>query len=443
MERIKYRREDEMKDSGIEWLGKIPKEWEVKKLKYIFESVKNGIWGDDEKGDENDVFCIRVTNFNRDKSIVEMDNLTVRNLDKYKQKDYLLKKNDLLIEKSGGGDNQPVGFVAIYNSNVPAIYANFMARIVINQKNDNRYILYYLSTLYNKRINTKHINQTTGIQNINTTSYFDEKIGIPKILEQRKIANFLDIKTSQFDSVISKKEKLIEKLEEAKKSLISEVVTGKVKIVDGKIVERKPEEMKDSGVEWLGKIPKDWEVKKLKYIASLRSGRTITNDSIEEEGRYPVYGGNGLRGYTNQYTHNGDYILIGRQGALCGNINYAQDRFWASEHAVVVNLVKDVNYIWLGELLRTMNLNQYSISAAQPGLSVGMIENLYIPYVEKRLQDEISIFLKKYLEEFGGIISRLNKQIQKLKEAKESLISEAVTGKIDLRDWEIREVNEL
>lgn len=119
MERIKYRREDEMKDSGIEWLGKIPKEWEVKKLKYIFESVKNGIWGDDEKGDENDVFCIRVTNFNRDKSIVEMDNLTVRNLDKYKQKDYLLKKNDLLIEKSGGGDNQPVGFVAIYNSNVP------------------------------------------------------------------------------------------------------------------------------------------------------------------------------------------------------------------------------------------------------------------------------------------------------------------------------------
>lgn len=232
-------------------------------------------------------------------------------------------------------------------------------------------------------------------------------------------------------------------MEEAKKSLISEVVTGKVKIVDGEMVERKPEEMKDSGVEWLGKIPKDWEVKKLKYIASLRSGRTITNDSIEEEGRYPVYGGNGLRGYTNQYTHNGDYILIGRQGALCGNINYAQDRFWASEHAVVVNLVKDVNYIWLGELLRTMNLNQYSISAAQPGLSVGMIENLYIPYVEKRLQDEISIFLKKYLEEFGGIISRLNKQIQKLKEAKESLISEAVTGKIDLRDWEIREVNEL
>jgi type I restriction enzyme S subunit len=83
--------------------------------------------------------------------------------------------------------------------------------------------------------------------------------------EQRKIANFLDIKTAQFDSIIAKKEQLITKLEEAKKSLISEVVTGKVKIVDGQLVPRPPEEMKDSGVEWLGMIPNEWSLPKLKY----------------------------------------------------------------------------------------------------------------------------------------------------------------------------------
>ena len=152
---------------------------------------------------------------------------------------------------------------------------------------------------------------------------------------------------------------------------------------------RDASEMKDSGVEWLGEIPKNWEVKKLKYVASLKSGDSITSNNIKDEGIYPVYGGNGLRGYTSNYTHSGKYILIGRQGALCGNINYASNEFWASEHAVVVNPVIEVNLTWLGELLRSMNLNQYSVSAAQPGLAVGMIENLYIPYTSIKIQNKI------------------------------------------------------
>jgi len=69
-------------------------------------------------------------------------------------------------------------------------------------------------------------------------------------------------------------------------------------------------------------LPPHWECKKLKYLASLKSGETITSDSISDNGDYPVYGGNGLRGFTSNFTHSGDYVLIGRQGALCGNINY-------------------------------------------------------------------------------------------------------------------------
>jgi type I restriction enzyme S subunit len=264
------------------------------------------------------------------------------------------------------------------------------------------------------------------------------KILIPilELMEQQKIANFLDMKTAQFDSIISKKEELIKKLEEAKKSLISEVVTGKVKIHGDKLVKRDSSEMKDSGVEWLGMIPKDWQVKKIKHIATMRSGNIITNESIKEEGEFPVYGGNGLRGYTHSFTHKGDYVLIGRQGALCGNVNYAHGMFWASEHAVVVSITSKTNYIWLGELLKSMNLNQYSISAAQPGLSVGMISNLYIPYPENYVQENIAIFFNNKTKEYAKTIDMVKRQIEKLKEAKQSLISEAVTGKIDLRDWE-------
>jgi len=148
-----------------------------------------------------------------------------------------------------------------------------------------------------------------------------------------------------------------------------------------------------------------------------------------------VYGGNGLRGYTSSYTHDGNYVLIGRQGALCGNINYAQGKFWASEHAVVVTPLGDVDLIWFGELLRSMNLNQYSISAAQPGLSVTTIQNLFIPVPPHEEQRAISYFLKQKIADIEEIIQDTRKQIIKLKEYRQSLISEAVTGKIDVREF--------
>ncbi|WP_416638112.1 restriction endonuclease subunit S [Pseudomonas sp. OHS18] len=128
-----------------------------------------------------------------------------------------------------------------------------------------------------------------------------------------------------------------------------------------------------------GQYPRHWTSQKLKYVASLQSGEGITSDDISDVGEYPVYGGNGVRGYTSSYTHDGTYPLIGRQGALCGNINYASGKFWASEHAVVVSVHRNYVARWLGEVLRSMNLNQYSQSAAQPGISVEVIENLPIP----------------------------------------------------------------
>ena len=122
-----------------------------------------------------------------------------------------------------------------------------------------------------------------------------------------------------------------------------------------------------------------WEVRRLKHIAKLQSGDTISSDSFTETG-YPVFGGNGFRGYTNRFTNDGDYVLIGRQGALCGNVNYAHGQFFASEHAVVVYPYHKENLVWLGEVIRASNLNQYSQSAAQPGLAVSMIQNISYPY---------------------------------------------------------------
>jgi len=184
---------------------------------------------------------------------------------------------------------------------------------------------------------------------------------------------------------------------------------------------------KDSGVEWLGEVPEHWNVIALKYAVSMQSGEQITAEEIRETGNFQVYGGNGLRGFTEKFTHDGKFALIGRQGALCGNINYASGKFWASEHAVVVTPRLDCSPFWLGELLRTMNLGQYSITAAQPGLSVEAIGNLRIPFPPFADQTSIASFLDRETSKIDALVAEQQRLIELLKEKRQAVISHAVT----------------
>lgn len=170
-----------------------------------------------------------------------------------------------------------------------------------------------------------------------------------------------------------------------------------------------------------------WKKMKLKYLAHMQSGDSITSESIEVEGMYPVYGGGALRGYTEIYTHDGEHILIGRQGAHCGSVREVKGKFFASEHAVVVTHSKGVDNGWLYYLLESMNLNQYSISAAQPGLSVGSIKNLEVnvPYYE--LQVKIRKYIDKKTKIFESVIKQKEKLIKLLEQQRQSIITEAVT----------------
>lgn len=186
-------------------------------------------------------------------------------------------------------------------------------------------------------------------------------------------------------------------------------------------------EYRDSGSDWSDSIPAHWDVKRISYISQLRSGDAIVSTHIEAEGDYPVYGGNGVRGYASSFNLDGDFVLIGRQGALCGNINYGSGRFWASEHAVVVYPSLDVNIKWLGETLRAMNLNQYNVSAAQPGLAVANIACLKIPFPPREQQDSIAAFLDHETAKIDALIEKQQRLIELLKEKRQAVISHAVT----------------
>ena len=256
---------------------------------------------------------------------------------------------------------------------------------------------------------------------------------IPTYEEQQKIANFLDHETVKIDTLITKQEKLIELLKEKRQAVISHAVTKGL---------NPDAPMKDSGVEWLGEVPEHWRIVKLSYFLKLLSGDGITSNQIESEGKYPVMGGNGLRGFTTNYNCDGEYALIGRQGALCGNINLAEGKFFASEHAVVVYPYIDFNLTFLSEFLRFMNLGQYSVSAAQPGISVERINGLKMAIPSLDEQMNIGDKIKDYTDNFDTLTIKAKTMIEALKERKTALISAAVTGKIDVRDWDVQEVQE-
>ena len=184
---------------------------------------------------------------------------------------------------------------------------------------------------------------------------------------------------------------------------------------------------KDSGVKWLGQVPEHWEIKAIKHVVEMRSGEAITSESIAEEGNYPVFGGNGLRGYTTHFTHEGTFALVGRQGALCGNVNYASGKFWASEHAVVCSPRRPVATRWLGELLRALNLGQYSVAAAQPGLSVELVGRVQVPVPTSPEQSAIATFLEHETAKIDALVAEQERLIELLKEKRQAVISHAVT----------------
>lgn len=406
------------KSTGIVWYPEIPENWHLCKVKHIANTYAGGT-----PSTEN-------INYWTDGNIPWLPSGKLQNCDVISSEKFIteeglnnsstkwIKPNTVLIALTGAtcANIGYLKFSACANQSVIAIDE-------MKDKADSRY-LYYMFLNMRSQILT---HQTGGAQaGINDGDVKNLYILKPSIEEQRKIAFYLDYKTNLIDTAIIKKKRLVELLKEKRQTTTYQILT---KGLTPNIL------MKHSNIKWLGEVPNHWDILKLKYLVDMKSGNVIPAEMIDEAGPYPVYGGNGLRGFTTEYTHEGYFPIIGRQGALCGNINYASGQFWATEHAVIVSSKREINMYWIGELLRLMNLNQYSQASAQPGLSVEKILNLHVPFPTYEEQNLIATKIENLNSKIERLELLLKSSINKLQAFRQSLISEAVTGKIDIRDF--------
>lgn len=449
--RFRYRGDDELKDSGVEWIGKIPRDWEVSRIDKEFK-VRN------EKVSDKEYPPLSVT---KQGILPQLENVAKSDNSDNRKK---VCEGDFVINSRA--DRKGSCGVSSYDGSVSLI-CNVLTPKNLHPK-------YVHSLFRNYYFSEEFYRWGSGIVDDLWSTNIErmKKINIPIPVEKEdeKIANFLDEKTSQFELIISKKEELIQRLEEAKKSLISEVVTGKVKALksdDGyELVKRNSEEMKDSGVEWLGEIPNDFKTVRLGLISFVTklAGFEYTNqmaNAISNTGEVPIVraGNIKMNRFINQENEFIDMetskllnrcalyrkcVLITFIGAGIGEValfNAVQRHHLAPNVAKIEILGRnkdkiDEQYLiyYLMSSAGQEEVNKIKKASAQPSLSMETIRSMKIVLPELNEQYEINKYLDVKVKEIDNITRKTKTQIEKLKEAKQTLISEAVTGKIEILD---------
>ncbi len=454
---MKLRPYPEYKDSGVPWLGEVPIEWKVDRLKTSVAKVVNGIWGEDPRG-VNDIICVRVANFDRNALRVNLKNPTMRSITEKERKNRLLKVGDLLLEKSGGGDLQPVGAVALYNHEHSAVCSNFIARMEPREGFSSRFLTYLHSFLYSLRVNLRSIKQTTGIQNLDASLYLSEKVAFPPSQEQTQIARFLDWKTAQIDRFIDKKRRLIELLKEQKQALINQAVTGAIDVRTGKPYP----EYKDSGVPWLGKVPAGWEIRKFKYLARFSSGGTPSK-SVDSywDGELPWISPKDMKDkeirdaedhISEQAVQDsatgiakpGDLLIVVRSGILRRTIPIGIVKRELSFNQDVKAISPKQNTIFSDYLLYLINgcnvlLREewVKVGATVESIEHELMANSYLPVPSLEEQGQIADYCQRIENSIRKVITRTQREIALIQEYRRRLIADVVTGKLDVRGVEV------
>lgn len=417
----RYKAYAEYKDSGVDFIGEIPIFWRALRGKFVFaEYAQRSTTGDETLLSVSEYYGVKP----RGETIDEGDFLSrAESLVDYKK----CEKNDLVMNimlawKRGLG-------VTKYNGIVSPAYSVFR----FNNDANPDYMHYLLRTdLYTGHFKTRSTGVIDSRLRLYPDSFLDVSILLPSKVEQQKIANFLDHETAKIDTLIAKQQGLIKLLKEKRQAVISHAVTKGL---------NPNAPMRDSGVEWLGEVPSHWKASPIKWYANIKSGENLSANEIEstkdENFCYPVYGGNGILGYSKGCNLRNAAIVIGRVGALCGNVHKVKDFSWISDNALILNIdISVLNLDYISLCLGARDLNKLADKNAQPLITGTKVTNECVPIPPIDEQREIADRISAMMTQFQILSFNAEYGIALLQERRTALISAAVTGKIDVRDWQ-------
>lgn len=406
------------KPSGIDWIGNYPKHWEFRRLKNVCIVNKEALT--DKTPFDYLIEYIDIGNTTDNGEFLELQEIEFSEAPSRARRK--VEDGDTIIS-TVRTYLRAIAFIENPKENL-IVSTGFAVLNPIKRTLVPKFLFYQvLCDSFIQRV----IANSEGVSYpaISSTKLADLKLFIPSVEEQLTIANYLDDHTQKIDRLIANKKAQAEKLKELRQIEINNAVTKGL---------NPNAEMKDSGIKWLGNIPKHWEVKRLKNILlNINSGDGISNDELVEDGEVEVYGGNGVMGYTDKFNSDGKVIIIGRVGAKCGVVYLVDKKIWISDNALKSRTYQNYEFVYY--LIDAMNLNNYANQNAQPLITGGILKGLYAALPPKNEQAEIANFLKQRTTAIDQLIKNIEAQIEKLQELRKIKIYEAVTGKIKVNAY--------
>tara|TARA_R110002020_G_scaffold283918_2_gene499529 strand:+ start:2344 stop:3597 length:1254 start_codon:yes stop_codon:yes gene_type:complete len=406
-----YPKYDSYKDSGVDWLGNVPSDWDVIKLKHLV-SIRKRIIGHEgvsvlsitQKG-------IKVKDITSGEGQLSMDYSKYQVVDKG---DFAMNHMDLLT-----------GYVDIskFDGVVSPDYRVFTND---SQNADDSYLLKIFQMGYAQKIFFKYGQGVSmlGRWRLPADNFNEFLVPLPSLEEQEKIISFLNDETAKIDQAIDLKQQQIEKLNEYKQIVIQSAVT---KGLDSNA------QMKNSGVDWIGDIPEHWETKKLKFLCDFDTGNKDTVNAIDD-GEYPLFVRSPNIEGINEYTHDCEAVLTAGDGAGVGKVfHYYVGKFCFHQRVYMFNNFKEVSgkyfYLYFSSLFHNVALDG-SAKSTVDSLRRSMMSNFMFVIPETNEQEYIVKYIEKVTDAVNLSIKSFKNQIERLKEYKTILINQAVTGKI-------------
>lgn len=414
--------ERQYKNTGIEWIGSIPREWKICRLKdigYLYGGLagKSGSDFDVEEGDEYALFIPFTNIFNNDvinPSLLQKVKVDINEVQNE------VKEGDLLFLMSSE-DYDGIGKSSILQNSISKLYLNSFCKgmRITNPMVLPKYLFYLMSSHFVReqlRLEAKGFIRI----NLRQDKLLCCSLFLPPIGEQQRIAEYLETKCGEIDELIALQEQMIAQLTDFKQSVIIEAVTKGLN-PDVQLI--------PSDINWIGNVPKGWKVAKAKYFVEINNG-----SDPKEEGNIPVYGSGASSFKTCGEYKEGPTVLIGRKGATLQIPHYIDGKYWNVDTAFDVKIKKEMVLRYYYYLAICFDYKYYISQTTLPGMAQSSYYNMQIPVPPLTEQRAISEHLDMKCGEIDKLIEMKRQKIGTLKEYKKSVIYEAVIGKTDLRD---------